>query len=89
MRKIIAVILLLCSSLFAKDVNNGLAEGAGVSAAISLNSKSNISYATKNDKINTCENEIKAIKADESKPFLENYDQAINIAINECVIRLK
>lgn len=89
MKKILIGILLINLALLARDVNNGNAEGAGVSAAFSLNSKPNISSMTNSDKMNACENEIKVLKADQSRPFLENYNQAMQIAVNECVKDLK
>lgn len=89
MMKFFLIGILFCTSLFAKDVNDGLVAGAGISAAFNLNSKLNISSMSKNDKINACKNEITAIKADQSRPFVENYNQAMNIAVNECVKNLK
>ena len=89
MMKFFLIGILFCTSLFAKDVNDGLVAGAGISAAFNLNSNLNISSMSKNDKIDACKNEIKAIKADQSRPFVENYTQAMNIAVNECVKNLK
>ncbi|MCK9554128.1 MAG: hypothetical protein M0R29_25830 [Aquamicrobium sp.] len=89
MKKILIGILLINLALLARDVNDGNAEGAGVSAAFSLNSKPNIPSMTNSDKMNACENKIKALKADRSRPFLENYDQAMNIAVNACLKELK
>lgn len=84
MKKILIGIF-FCSGLFA--ANN--VEGYGVGAALAINQTMNVNKMGNDDRIQACTNKIKQSGAIQSRPFLENYGQAMDIALNECLKNLK
>ena len=86
MKKILmGIFFCTCTGLFASDV----VEGYGAAAAFIINQKMNVTAMNDSEKMQACKNTIKASGEDRSRPFLENYDQAMNIAVNACLKELK
>ncbi len=82
--------MLFCTGLFAAVPGAGdVVEGYGVGAALVINQTMNVNKMNNNDRIQACTNNIKQSGAIQSRPFLENYDQAMNIALNKCLKNLK
>ena len=85
MKKILVGILFYTGCLFAADN----IEGIGAGAAIAINGSMKVDTMNNEERMLACKNMIKASKQDQTRPFLENYNQAMKIAINECVKDLK
>jgi len=79
--------IILCSSLFA--ATGDVVEGYGAAAAFMINQKMNVTTMSQDERTQACKNIIKASGIDQNRPFLENYNQAMSIAVIACLKDLK